>query len=129
METYGIHSRPRLSVAITWLATGVVAFLCSVLGLASPRIIDIFGELFRGLGVDLPLPTRFLMSTYVWLLPFFFTVLTVIVIAKEFVVRELRRRILLTASVFLGAVISVALVIFILYLPELALAAKLVKTK
>ncbi|MGB7282968.1 MAG: hypothetical protein WBE13_11960 [Candidatus Acidiferrum sp.] len=75
------------------------------------------------------MPTRFLMSTYVWLLPFFFTVLTVIVIAKEFVVRELRRRILLTASVFLGAVISVALVIFILYLPELALAAKLVKTK
>jgi type II secretory pathway component PulF len=129
METYQIHSRPQLSAAASWLATVVVACLCGVLGLASPLFIGPFTELFRGLGVDLPLPTQFLIAINVWLLPLLFAALAVFVILKEFVVRELRRRILLTGSVFLAAIVTAAIVVFILYLPELTLAAKLVKTK
>jgi len=85
--------------------------------------------MFQGLAVELPLPTRFFLATYAWLLPFLFTVLTVFVILKEFLARELRRRFLLTARVFLAALITAGVVILILYLPLLALGTKLVKAK
>jgi hypothetical protein len=129
METYQMHSRARLSIVGSWLVTGVVALLCSVLGLVSPRFIEPFAALFQGLAVDLPSPTRLLIETYVWLLPLVFTARAMHVILKEFVARELRRRFLLTASVFVAAIVTVGTVAVILYLPSLALAAKLAKTK
>jgi len=97
--------------------------------LLSAHLIEPFAAMFQALAVDLPMPTRFLIATQRWFLPFLFTTLVVFGILKEFVVGELRRRILLTASVFLGTIITVAVVVFILYLPALTLAAKAVKTK
>jgi hypothetical protein len=129
METHQIHFEPQLSVALSWLATGVVAFLCSVLGLASAHFVQPFAALFQGLGVKLPPPTRLMMATYMWLLPLLFTALAVLVILKEFLARDTRRRFLLTTSVFLAAVITVGSVIFILYLPVLTLGAKLASAK
>jgi hypothetical protein len=129
MDTHQTHIQPQLSTVLSWLATGVVAFLCGVLGLASVRFVQPFAVLLQGLGVELPLPTRFMLATYVWLLPLLFTALAVFVSLKEFLAGELRRRFLLTARVFLAALIAVGLVVLILYLPLLTLTAKLVRTK
>jgi len=129
MDTHAIHNQPKPSTVLSWLTTGVVAFLCSVLGLASAHFVHPFAALFQGLGVELPLPTRFMLATYTWLLPLLFTTLAVFVILKEFAAREVRRRFLLTGRVFLAALIAAGLVIFVLYLPLLTLLAKLVKAK
>jgi hypothetical protein len=129
MDSHQTHPQLQLSTVLSWLATGVVAFLCSVLGLASGPFVQSFAVMLQGLRVELPLPTRFVLATYVWLLPLLFSALAVFVILKEVLARELRRRFVLTARVFLAALIAVGLVILILYLPLLTLAAKLVKTK
>jgi hypothetical protein len=129
MDTHQTHTQLQLSTVLSWLATGVVAFLCSVFGLASGRFVQPFAVMLQGLGVELPLPTRFVLATYVWLLPLLFSALAIFVVLKEFLARELRRRFVLTARVFLAALNAVGLVILILYLPVLTLAAKLVKTK
>jgi hypothetical protein len=129
MDMHQPHNQPQPSTALSWLTTGVVAFLCSVLGLASAHFVEPFAALFQGLGVELPLPTRFMLATYMWFLPLLFTALAAFVILKEFAARELRRRFLLTGRVFLAALIAAGLVIFVLYLPLLTLSAKLVKAK
>ena len=129
MDTHQTHTQLQLNTVLSWLATVVVAFLCSVFVLVSGPFVQPFAVMLQGLGVELPLPTRFVLATYVWLLPLLFSALAVFVILKEFLARELRRRFVLTARVFLAALIAVGLVILILYLPVLSLAAKLVKTK
>jgi hypothetical protein len=127
MDAHQTHTQP--STVLSWLATAGVAFLCSVLGLISAHFVQPFAAMLQGLAVELPLPTRFFLATYTWLLPLLFTALAVLVILKEFVGRELRRRFLLTARVFLAALITAGLVILILYLPLLKLAAGLIKAK
>jgi hypothetical protein len=129
METLQVQSRPQLTIALSWLAAGVVALLCSVLALALPHFVEPFAAMFQGLEVELPSLTRFMLATYMWLLPLLFTALAVFVILKEFLAREPRRRLLLTTSVFLAAVITVSSAVFILYLPLLTLEAKLARTK
>jgi type II secretory pathway component PulF len=129
METYQIHSRARLSIVGSWLMTGLVAFLCSVLGLASPHFVQPFAAMFQGIGVELPSLTRLLLTTYMWLLPVLFTALAVFAILKEFLAREPRQRFLLSTSVLFAAVITVRSVIFILYLPLLTLEEKLARAK
>ena len=70
-----------------------------------------------------------MLATYMWLLPLLFTALAVFVVLKEFAAREPRRRLLLTARVFLAALIIGVFVIFILYLPLLTMEVKLIKFK
>jgi hypothetical protein len=129
MDTHQTHAQPQLSSVLSWFATGVVAFLCSVLGLVSARLVEPFAAVLQGLEVHLPLPTRFMLATYTWFLPLLFTAMAVFVILKEFAARELRRRFSLTARVFLAALITAGFVIFVLYLPLLTLAVRAVKAK
>jgi type II secretory pathway component PulF len=114
---------------LSWFATGIVAFSCTLLAPIFIRVIPIYANMFQGLGVELPWPTRFLLATYYWLLPIFFITLTVFVIWKECSARELRPKFQLTARVFFGALFAVGLVILALYLPMLTLASKLVDAK
>jgi hypothetical protein len=85
--------------------------------------------MFQSLEVELLWPKRVLLATYDWLLPIYFVALAVFVVWKECLIRELRRRLLLTARVFFAPLITVGLVVFVLYLPVLALASKLVIAK
>jgi hypothetical protein len=114
---------------LSWFATGTVAFSCMLLTPILIRVIPIYSNMFKGLEVELPWPTRFLLHTYYWLVPMFFVALAVSVIWKECSVRELRLKFLLTARVFIAALITLGLVIFVLYLPVLTLASKLVDAK
>jgi type II secretory pathway component PulF len=129
METHQIQANPQMSIVLSWLATGVAAFLCGVLGLASPHFVQPFAAMFQELGVELPWLTRMMLANYMWLLPLLFAALAVGVILKEFLSSEPRRRFLLTTSVLLAVVITAGSVIFILYLPLLTLGAKLVRPK
>ena len=110
---------------LSWLTTGIVAASCLLLAPLLVRAIPIYSDMFHGLEVQLPWPTRVLFATYYWFLPILFVTLAVFVVWKERSTRELRRRFLLTARVFFAALITVGLVISALYLPLLTLAGKL----
>jgi hypothetical protein len=110
---------------LSWLTTGIVAALCLLLVPLAVRVIPIYSDMFHGLEVQLPWPTRILSATYYWLLPSLFVALAVFVICKEYLIHELRRRFVLTARVFFAALITMGIVIFLLYLPLLTLASKL----
>ena len=112
-----------------WLGRGasiLVSFGCLFACLVLVQSIEIFNTLFQGLGVELPGATRFLLATYVWLFPFLFVGAAILVIAKEFVMRDVRGRLAATLVIFVTAASSVGLVVFVLYLPVLELLRKLV---
>ena len=121
------HRPTQFSVTglLSWLATVIVAALCLLLAPILTRVIPIFFNLFHGLEVQLPWPTRVLFATYYWLIPSCLVALAVFVFWKECSTREPRRRFLLTSRVFFAALITVGIVIFLLYLPLLTLASKL----
>ena len=129
MNSVQTHSYFHMDTVFSWFATGIVAFFCTMLGLISGRFVDPFGAMFKGLGVELPWPTYFLLVTNTWPLRLVFYTLAVFVVAKEFSVGELRRRFVLTARTFFGAMVTAALGIVLLYLPVFVLAGKLVGTK
>ena len=111
------------------LTTGIVAFLDLVLAGALPRSIRPFADIFQGLGVELPWPTRWFLATNVLLLPLVFIALATFVIWKEFSQRELRRKFILTLRAFFATLAILGLVIIVLYLPLFTLVRKLAETK
>jgi type IV pilus assembly protein PilC len=133
-EKYNLNTVQRSTQSpaarlLSWLATGIVAVLCLLLAPILILVIPSYSNMFQGLGVELPWPTRVLLATYYWLLPIFFVALALLVVWKGCSTRELRRRFLLTARVFFAALITVGLVVFVLYLPVLTLAGKLAIAK
>lgn len=129
MNTLPTQSPSQRNSVRSWLATGFVGLFCIVLALASGHFVEPFVSLFRGLGVELPWPTRFLLATYTWLLPLLFTVLAAWVILKEFSAREPSRKFLLTRRIFFAVLVTAGLTILALYLPVLTLGMKLGKAK
>jgi len=85
--------------------------------------------MFRAPGVELPWATYFLIATDAWPLWLVFYFLAVFVIAKEFSVRDLRRRFVLIARTFFAGIMTVVLPISALYLPLFVLIGKLARTK
>ena len=108
-----------------WGASMLVSLGCLFACLVLVRSIGIFNTLFQGLGVELPGATRFLLATYVWLFPIFFVGAAILVIAKEFVMRDVRGRLAATLIIFITAASSVGLVVLVLYLPVLELVRRL----
>src|SRR4030095_3322008 len=96
-------------------------FTCFVL----LRSIRMFDELFKGLGVELPVATKFLISNYVWIFAAFYGGAAFFSIGKELIVRSVPRRLVTSAAVVVAAVASLGLLHFVLYLPVLNLARKL----
>jgi hypothetical protein len=78
----------RREQAITWSATllGCAYSLWSLLSLF--RSTASFQNLFISLNVELPLPTRVVLRTYPWSYPVCFGGAAVLLIAKQFYVRE-----------------------------------------
>ncbi len=123
-------SRQSLAGKTIWLAvTGITAFFCLVLAGAAAKFVRPFQEMFQGLNVELPWATRFLLASYHWTLPAFYLGLVIAVFAVQFFGRDFRTKRLYTVRVLLAAVVGASLIVFLLYLPLLTLAGKLVDTK
>jgi type II secretory pathway component PulF len=129
MESQQMHQPkpPRQSFAPFFPLLTLLS--CVVIGFGSFQGTPIFRDLYKGLGVDLPLPTKFLLANYAWLYPLFFGGAAILLIVDEFVVREARRRLTATKIIFLASVSSLAVVMFILYLPLFDLILKLNRAK
>jgi hypothetical protein len=127
MEERKIQEHSQKGKGLAWLASVLVS-LCSVwMCVTLARSTKIFGELFKGLGVEPPSATRFLVATYSWLYPIVFIGSAILVIAKEFILRDVQRRLAVTVIIFIVAMSSAGLAQYILNLPLLDLVQKLNK--
>src|SRR4051812_30254512 len=79
---------PARGSVFTWIATILAcAYVMGtgvMLYVSTPKFID----MYLSMGVELPLPTRLVIATYRFLYPLWFGGATVLVIAKQFSVRE-----------------------------------------
>ena len=129
MQTQEIRENSQQGMGLAWVAALLVSLCCICTCVFLLRSTGVFAELFKGLGVELPLATRFLITTYSWLYPLLFLGAAVLVIAKEFVLRDVRRRLAATLIIFVAAVSSAGLVQYALYLPLFDLVKKLSQAK
>lgn len=129
MDPMQPHRSSPLGTTIWSGVSGITAFLCFLLALAAPKSVRIFHEMFQGLGVELPWLTRFLLATYHWVLPALYFGLALCVFLVQFSGRDFRTKRLYAVRILLAALVSIGLVVFILYLPLLTVASKLVDTK
>ena len=125
METKKTEFTPIPQKALVATLTIFVSFACLVSWLILVKITPIFVVSFKGLEVNLPFPTKFLIASYSWLYPLLFGGAAVALIVQEFLVRDARRRLITTAVVFVGSAASVAVAIICLYLPLFLLTWKL----
>jgi type II secretory pathway component PulF len=129
MESFENKVISRKQKGFAWGASLFVSLCCIYVCVILTRSTGIFRGLFKDLGVELPLSTRFLVATYSWLYPLFFVGAAILVIAKDFLLRDMGRRLATTAIIFVIAISSVAMAQYVLNLPLLDLVQKLSQTK
>ena len=119
------RKEPGKASRVSWPFTVVCClyFLFAYRGLAIA--VPIFGEMLTGLGVALPLPTRFLLANYFWLFPVCFCGAVILAIFKQVVpLDKLRLRITNVILIFVGVAVA-PLVVLTIYLPLFELMYKL----
>jgi type II secretory pathway component PulF len=105
------------------VVVGCLYFVCLAVGFG--RAILPFTKLYEGLGVELPLPTRILLSFHSWFAPIVFALAAMLTVAKKLVEFSRRQlRVVNIALVVIGAVLPGLFVLF-LYLPLFVLIGKL----
>ena len=114
------NRKPEIALARTLAVLVSLGCVTSLLLLA--KVLPIFGGLFKGLEVHLPFATRFLVANYGWISALFVGGAVVLPTVTEFLIPATRRRLIITGSAFAATVASLALVVFILYLPLIELA-------
>ena len=124
METLELQPNRKPEIALARTLAVFVSLGCLTSSLLLAKEVPIFGGLFQGLEVDLPFATRFLVARYGWISALFVGGAAVLPPVTEFLIPATRRRLIITGSAFAATVASLALVVFILYLPLIELARK-----
>jgi hypothetical protein len=124
METLELQPNRNPEIALVRTLAVFVSLGCLTSWLLLAKVVPIFGGLFKGLEVDLPFATRFLVANYGWISALFVGGAVVLPTVGEFLIPATRRRLITTGSAFAATVASLALVVFVLYLPLIELARK-----
>ena len=102
----------RRETAFGWAATAIACLYCAWLAVSLSRHTGAFGAIFRGLGVELPHSTRFVVE-HVWIYPVMFGILALCVLVKEWIVRDKRTSVMLSFLIMMlgqwAAAIAMAL--------------------
>ncbi len=122
METLELQPNRKPEIALARTLAVFVSLGCLTSSLVLAKEVPIFGGLFQGLEVDLPFATRFLVANYGWISALFVGE-AVLPTVTEFLIPA-TRRLIITGSAFAATVASLALVVFIPYLPLIELARK-----
>ena len=120
------HQPPdKRANTIGWvLATGL-AGACVITGVALQRVLAIFSSLFEGIGLRLPVLTRFLLSYHALGATSVFVGLAATVIVRQFVMKDELRRFIEIAIGFAAAFGLMGVVVAGMYLPLFQLIWKL----
>ena len=129
MGPHDIQPNTERGNALALTASVIVALCCLIGYFILVRSTGIFVQMFIGLGVELPRTTRLVIATYSWLFPLIFGGAAIVVIVKEFLLRDVHRRLALTLIIFVLTVSSAAFAAYAMYLPLFDLAQKLSQTK
>jgi len=89
------------------------------------RNAGLFAAMFDGMGVALPLLTRFVIGQSVWLFPALFLLFSGIVVGKEFVVHDKRFSVMLTFLVTIAGQFVAQAIVEAYYLPLRHMVEKL----
>lgn len=125
----GFHqaNSPGRGSVFTWTATILACayIVCTgvMLYLSTPKFIDMYSSM----GVELPLPTKIVIATYRFGYPFWFGGATVLLIGKQFSVREKWRNLSITLATVVVVTIIENWVVRALYRPMLDMVEKLNK--
>jgi hypothetical protein len=121
----GLPTSHRQGSRVYWyvaLIGSLYLFLCYFF---IAKVLPIFATLFEGLGVDLPLPTRVLITGRSWFFPVVFVVVALLAAARKFLqLDRFQLRIFDGILIFLCLTI-LPLAILVLYLPLFDLIRKL----
>jgi Na+/H+-translocating membrane pyrophosphatase len=98
---------PRTTSVLTWLASLLACAYFAWMGISLYRSTAVFIDMFSSMGVDLPLSTRIVVTSYHFLYPVLFGGMAVLVITKQFFVREKRW---VSVSITLMAMVLVSLI-------------------
>ena len=101
-----------------------VSIGCLAASVLLAKVVPTFGELFKGLEVELPFAARILVTHYMWISALFVGGAVILPIVTEFMIPATRRRLIIRGSAFAASVVSVGLVVFVLYVPVFELARK-----
>ena len=101
---------------IAWISTFLACLFLMGLYFLASFVIEKFANMFAGMGVELPLPTRLVISTR-WLLHVPFVVAGILVLGKELVIRDKKRSLVTTLIVAAGMLLTVGFMCLALYLP------------
>ena len=86
--------------AFAWAATAITCLYCAWLAVVLWRQAGTFGEIFRGMGYQLPTSTRFVVES-VWIYPLLFGILALLTVVKEWMVRDKRLSVILSFLVMM----------------------------
>ena len=89
------------------------------------RYTKVFSDMFASMGVELPMQTRFLLSSNYWLYPVLFLGAGVFVVVKEAFMRDKKLSLATTFGVALCVLYAVGWINSALYAPLLSLIEKL----
>jgi hypothetical protein len=104
----------RLQI-IAWSSTFLACLFLTGMYFVANSVIAIFGNMFSGMGVELPLLTRLAFIPY--LLPTLFVGAGVFVLGKELFVRDKKRSLFISLYVALFVLFAFGCISLVLYLP------------
>jgi hypothetical protein len=116
---------PTKEIAISWLADVLAAVYFLWMGFHLWRSTKHFGEMFDGLGADLPAPTAFLVQHGGWFYPLVFGSFVLLVFGKEFVIRDKRVSTMITFVLAILGQFLAHWMTTVYYLPLFELIGKL----
>jgi hypothetical protein len=117
------NTPPNLRVPWPYAVACCLYYLLAYRGLASAT--SVFAELFKGLGLMPPLPTRLLVANYSWFFPILFVGALMLTIAKQFIPFSTLRLRVVNLFLIVVAVVFPSLVALTWYLPLFILVYKL----
>lgn len=110
---------------VSWFVVIAGCLYFVSLGVGFEKVIQPFSKLFAGLGVELPLPTRILLSSHSWLLPILFIGAAMLTVAKRLAHFSRRQLHIVNAALILIGLVLPALIMWTLYMPLFALIGRL----
>jgi glucan phosphoethanolaminetransferase (alkaline phosphatase superfamily) len=119
--------KPRPDPLLTWALTIAACAYFVWSGISLYYSVGIFASMFGNIGVDLHLSTKLVLSFYWWALPLVFGGAVVLIIGKQFFVRDKWISLTLTLAVTVVIAVVSNVITRALYRPFFDLVDKLSK--
>ncbi len=123
----GAKDSNRSSPVLTWVATLTACAYFVWIGASLYQSTPVFMKMFESMGIELRLSTKIVIASFRWLYPVLFGVASILVVTKQFFVREKWPNLGITLAVVVVVEIGARGIINALYAPLFDMLEKLNK--